>query len=425
MFHHPLRLAIVSTIALQWGLAGNASPGVQPGGVSASPDAPINASKPAEDSSAGRCLANAWLTNPAVAEAADEKNWENAAELCRRALLDSPNDPALLAALGRALYQNGDFDDSRAVIERSVEQHHPYGQFAMGVLYDFGYGVTQSATESARWYALAANQGYAPAESNLARDYQTGDGVEQSDELALQWFRSAAEQGHATAERSLGWIYEMGWGIPRDYRQAIYWYERAHDRGDKDATLYLAAMYIAGRGVPRDYAHARQLMVSAAGRRFKDLISYLDAISIAPHRFPLQLAWGENASVALSNISGPYLKILLAEGFPTVEYERSRQVGGSFLCKIGTWRLDHGDTHVSHDEWIAALLQAGAKPNVVCPAYSANDPGNPPSVDAIPYPLVLKRLLDAGADPDAKDSSGDPLLILAIQQHAGSRCACC
>jgi len=58
-----------------------------------------------------------------------------------------------------------------------------------------------------KWYLAAAEQECAPAQCNLGLCYQTGRGVEQSAAQAVKWFIRAARQGDKTAQHNLGLHY--------------------------------------------------------------------------------------------------------------------------------------------------------------------------------------------------------------------------
>ena len=64
-------------------------------------------------------------------------------------------------------------------------------------MYNNRRGVPQDDAEAVKWYRLAAEQGYAEAQSNLGVMYNNGRGVPQDDAEAVKWYRLAAEQGYA------------------------------------------------------------------------------------------------------------------------------------------------------------------------------------------------------------------------------------
>ena len=77
------------------------------------------------------------------------------------------------------------------------------------------------------WYRLAANQGDAFAQTNLALMYNFGDGVSQDYAEAMKWYRLAANQGDAFAQTNLALMYAEGQGVPQDFVQAEAWFTLA------------------------------------------------------------------------------------------------------------------------------------------------------------------------------------------------------
>ncbi len=66
-----------------------------------------------------------------------------------------------------------------------------------------GLGTEMNYEEAARYLQLAADQGVASAQNNLALLYIKGEGVPQDNELATMWLRAAADQGLAIAAERL------------------------------------------------------------------------------------------------------------------------------------------------------------------------------------------------------------------------------
>jgi hypothetical protein len=65
--------------------------------------------------------------------------------------------------------------------------------------------------------------------------YAEGQVVAQDYAQAVKWFRLAADQGYAPAQGALGVTYEYGKGVPQDYAQAVKWYRLAADQGSARA----------------------------------------------------------------------------------------------------------------------------------------------------------------------------------------------
>jgi hypothetical protein len=68
-------------------------------------------------------------------------------------------------------------------------------QFALGIMYEEGRGLTQDYEKALEWYRKAAEQGYAPALNNLGVMYDRGVGVPKNTKKALELYRKAASEG--------------------------------------------------------------------------------------------------------------------------------------------------------------------------------------------------------------------------------------
>jgi len=93
--------------------------------------------------------------------------------------------------------------DGKPVYDEEDQTKAPRFQTKMGNF----YRKKTNYAEAIRWYRMAAEQGYAPAQNNLAAMYEQGLGLPQNDASAAKWFRLAAERGNAKAQHSLGIMY--------------------------------------------------------------------------------------------------------------------------------------------------------------------------------------------------------------------------
>lgn len=62
----------------------------------------------------------------------------------------------------------------------------------------------------------------------------------------LKWYRMAAEQGFAPAQRNLGCMYHDGEGVPADIEESVKWFLMAAEQGDYNAQFALYNMYQSG-----------------------------------------------------------------------------------------------------------------------------------------------------------------------------------
>jgi TPR repeat protein len=114
-------------------------------------------------------------------------------------------------------------------------------QYNVGVFQYLGKGFEQpNHAEAAKWFAKAAEQGYAKAQYNLGTLYESGEGVAQEMALALKWYRLAAEQGDAPAQYAMGTLYRDGQGVNKNAKEARRWLQRAADQGYAPAQKALA-----------------------------------------------------------------------------------------------------------------------------------------------------------------------------------------
>ena len=95
-------------------------------------------------------------------------------------------------------------------------------------------------SEAFKFCSVAAEQGYADAQYNLAKIYYLGKGVKQDFVNAKKWFEKAAKQGHAEAQCCLAGLYIQGLGVKQDLMNAKKWFEKAAKQGHAEATEFLA-----------------------------------------------------------------------------------------------------------------------------------------------------------------------------------------
>ena len=123
-------------------------------------------------------------------------------------------------------------------------------------MYAVGQRVLQDDAEAVKWYRLAADQGNAPAQSDLGFMYANGRGVPQDGTEAVKWYRLAANQGNALAQYNLGFMYANGRGVPQDYLLAHMWFDLAAARGNEQAIK--SRDTIAARMTPAQLAEAQK-----------------------------------------------------------------------------------------------------------------------------------------------------------------------
>ena len=114
---------------------------------------------------------------------------------------------------------------------------------------------------------MAADQGNASAQFNLALMNEGGQSVAKEDTPPIKSLLLIAEQGIAEAQYNLGQIYRLGLGVPKDYTEALKWYSLAAKQGFAQAQLNLGNKYYFGVGVLQNNikAHMWYNIASANG----------------------------------------------------------------------------------------------------------------------------------------------------------------
>lgn len=78
-----------------------------------------------------------------------------------------------------------------------------------------------------KWGPLASS-GHAMAQFNIALMYHGGLGVEANEIEAVKWYTLAAQNGYLPAQEFLSAAYQEGWfGLPKDAKKAEYWGQMA------------------------------------------------------------------------------------------------------------------------------------------------------------------------------------------------------
>ena len=137
---------------------------------------------------------------------------------------------------------------TQQVWEREALGGDAMAQNVTGMAYKHGIGVPQDHGASILWFHMAAEQGEADAQFNLARIYDSRTeglyrkqrAARADDAEAFKWYRLSAEQGHIPAQVKLARLYaEGGAGIVLDSVQAYRWLYVASLSGDLTARKLL------------------------------------------------------------------------------------------------------------------------------------------------------------------------------------------
>lgn len=142
--------------------------------------------------------------------------------------------------LGLLLLTSGsDMDLEHAVelLRTAANAEIPDAQHALGVLYLQGRGVAKNASEAARLFERAAQNGSSVGEVEYAILLFNGEGVPKSESQAARYFRRAAAKGNAIAQNRLARLLVAGRGVPANKVDAAAWHILAAAQGLTDQWL--------------------------------------------------------------------------------------------------------------------------------------------------------------------------------------------
>lgn len=142
---------------------------------------------------------------------------------------------------------------------KAAEQGNVDAQNYLWTCYYHGDGVERDETEGLVWLRRAAVGGHPVAQCNMAH-HVDGD-VE-----AANWLRKSADQGFAVAQEELGKCYETGCGVTQDWTEAAAWYRRAGSHG----SVSFAKLQLEGMGVPKNTDEAIRVFKTLADQDIAD-----------------------------------------------------------------------------------------------------------------------------------------------------------
>jgi TPR repeat protein len=141
------------------------------------------------------------------------------------------------------------FSSALPLLKSGVERGLAKSQTGLGVMNDWGYGVTSDVDEAVRLYTLAANQNFPLAQYNLGVMRYNGRGLPLDVHGACEMWKLASAGGYKDAMYNLATIYMDGdvGGIPADPEQAEKWWRLAVEHGDLASMHELAEMLYYGQ----------------------------------------------------------------------------------------------------------------------------------------------------------------------------------
>jgi TPR repeat protein len=157
-------------------------------------------------------------------------------------------------------YSKGDYAAAISQARPLAEQGHAVAEGLLGVMYEYGQGVSSDFREALSWYRKAAEQGMAPAQFSVGAAYATGREVPKDDREAVKWYVRSAEQNYAPAQLRLGVAYALGAGVARDPVRAHMWISLAIEKKSQEQEIATEARAkLESELTARQIAEARRL----------------------------------------------------------------------------------------------------------------------------------------------------------------------
>ena len=277
-------------------------------------------------------------------------------------------DVLCMRALGSYYLNDNRPSEAFAWYEKAAKSGDPEAIFAVGILYESGYGVAKNPDLAYENYQKSARMGHAPAQVKMGK-LQEKKGAYPS---AAYWFDLAAQKLDAEAVEKLGFYYLRGTGgKPEDadtaahylayaaqfgragamtfmgnrscdlknYERAFEWYRKAVAKEDPEAIYRLGLLYENGHGVPKDDFKAFKCFKLAAEKDNEDAwinlgINYLLGRGTDEDQAQAR-QWIEKAAKAGKPVGQMILGDIYCNGWGVPEdqttaaywYERSSQAG--------------------------------------------------------------------------------------------------
>lgn len=151
--------------------------------------------------------------------------------------------------LGLCYYAGyGTEKDVSKAVELFMESGNVNALYSLGVCYNNGIEVEQNLQKATDYYYKAAQLGL-PAAQN---DYGVTciSGIKMAPQEAFDWFNKSAEQGYAPAQYNLAYCFANNLGVNANFDESVSWLEKAADQDYPIAILKLAQIYLFG---PENY----------------------------------------------------------------------------------------------------------------------------------------------------------------------------
>lgn len=112
-----------------------------------------------------------------------------------------------------------------AWFRKAAEAGYPVAQMHLGLMYAGGNSVSRDIREAVRWLREGASRYDSVAQYHLAMICMKEPAAECAMAESIGWLNKSALQGFAPAQRQLAHEFERGVAVPRDMHLAYFWYK--------------------------------------------------------------------------------------------------------------------------------------------------------------------------------------------------------
>ena len=183
-------------------------------------------------------------------EAEQKRLQAEADERIARAQAIAEEQASLNLSSGVKAYYNGDYTRAFQFLTPLAKGGEPQAQVRVARMLLEARGTNRDKPRAIGMFSaalgpvqLAAQEGSAWAQSDLADYYVDGFVIDKDLASAAFWYRKAAEQGYAPAQTNLGWLYFNGYeGAAPNRAVAVHWFNKAAAQGNWAAVKNLRAL---------------------------------------------------------------------------------------------------------------------------------------------------------------------------------------
>lgn len=148
---------------------------------------------------------------------------------------------------GVIYFNKGNYRDAITIFAELVQYKYAPSMYYVSLCYRDGKGVGKNPVNSMKFLLEAAKRGYAPAQYDLAVEFDKGNVLERNDSLAHHWYETAAGNEEPRALLEMAHRYRDGKGVAQDNAKSIGLLARAAELKEPCAS-YEYAMHLIAEG---------------------------------------------------------------------------------------------------------------------------------------------------------------------------------